>query len=68
MCGRPEADHHKQAVALAGEIYRERVARLEADVGVTPDTLEAVRQEADAAIAEWHLGDGDGLALQLRSD
>ncbi len=49
---------HKQVVALAGEFYRRRTARLEADYD--PDRLAREQADVDDAIEDWRRGDGSG--------
>ena len=50
---------HKLIVALAGEFYRKRSARLE--VEYDPDRAAEDRWRRQDAIDEWRYGDGDGL-------
>ena len=54
----PQALPHKQAVALAGEVYRRRVERYENDPALTPDAVEAAIRETNDAVAEWRYGNG----------
>ena len=60
----PKLLTHKQLVALAGDVYRERVAHFEDDPAYGPDVFLG-RVEADrAAFLEWKYGDGcDGLGV-----
>ncbi len=57
----PKPLTHKQLVALAGDVYRERVARFEADPACDP-ALFLKKAEADRdAFLDWKYGDDDGL-------
>ena len=57
----PSVLTHKQCVALAGQAYRRRVERCEADPSLTPDALAADRIARDREIAEWIHGGSDGI-------
>ena len=52
---------HKQLVALAGDAYRERVARYEDDPEYGPDVLLAHVADAENAFLEWKYGPDDDL-------
>ncbi len=52
----PKPLTHKQLVALAGDAYRERVARFEDDPEYGPDVLLAQVTDEKAAIYEWKYG------------
>ena len=52
---------HKQLVALAGDAYRERVARFEDDPTYGPDVLLAQAEADWGAFLKWKYGDDDGF-------
>ena len=52
---------HKQLVALAGDVYRQRVEAIEADPAHGPHVIALERRMMQEAFAEWKYGAGDGL-------
>ena len=55
----PRPVTHKQAVALAGEVYRRHVERHENDPALTPEAAGAALREMDEDVASWRFGSGE---------